>query len=69
MIADVSTLQLGFALSAGAATFFAPCAYPLLPGYVAFYLGDAVGKRLRSRVTQVTDGAPSSSSSRASAFD
>lgn len=28
-----------YALSAGAATFFAPCAYPLLPGYLAYYLG------------------------------
>ena len=38
---DVGALRLGFAFSAGVATFFAPCAYPLLPGYVAFYLGDA----------------------------
>lgn len=37
----VEPLRLGFAFSAGLATFFAPCAYPLLPGYVAFYLGDA----------------------------
>lgn len=29
----------GFAFAAGVATFFAPCAFPLLPGYVAFYLG------------------------------
>jgi cytochrome c-type biogenesis protein len=29
---------LTFALSAGVATFFAPCAYPLLPGYVGYYL-------------------------------
>ena len=29
---------LAFALSAGVATFFAPCAYPLLPGYVGYYL-------------------------------
>lgn len=41
MIADVEVFRLGFAFSAGAATFFAPCAYPLLPGYVAFYLGDS----------------------------
>ena len=27
-----------FAASAGLATFFAPCAFPLLPGYVGFYL-------------------------------
>jgi cytochrome c-type biogenesis protein len=30
---------VGFALSVGVATFFAPCAYPLLPGYVGYYLG------------------------------
>ena len=49
---EAGTLRLGFAFSAGVATFFAPCAYPLLPGYVAFYLGDAgpsapLGGRLR----------------------
>lgn len=32
-------LRVGFAFTAGVATFFAPCAYPLLPGYVAYYLG------------------------------
>lgn len=31
---------LWFAFAAGAATFFAPCSYPLLPGYVAYYVGD-----------------------------
>ena len=35
----VSVGRLAFAFSAGVATFFAPCAFPLLPGYVAFYLG------------------------------
>lgn len=29
---------VGFAVGAGVATFFAPCAYPLLPGYVGYYL-------------------------------
>jgi cytochrome c-type biogenesis protein len=29
---------VAFALSAGVATFFAPCAYPLLPGYVGYYV-------------------------------
>lgn len=29
----------GFAFLAGVATFFAPCAFPLLPGYVAYFLG------------------------------
>lgn len=36
-LGDVSLLA--FAFTAGALTFFAPCAYPLLPGYVSFYLG------------------------------
>lgn len=33
------TLRLGFAFGLGTATFFAPCALPLLPGYVAYYVG------------------------------
>jgi cytochrome c-type biogenesis protein len=40
----VSTARLAFAFSAGTATFFAPCAFPLLPGYVAFYLGQGSGE-------------------------
>jgi len=35
---------VAFAFSAGAATFFAPCAYPLLPGYVSYYLGETVAE-------------------------
>lgn len=38
---------LTFAFTLGALTFFAPCAYPLLPGYVAYYLGTADGERSR----------------------
>ncbi|HKJ58704.1 MAG TPA: cytochrome c biogenesis protein CcdA, partial [Halobacteriales archaeon] len=38
MTGDVLPLA-AFAFSAGALTFFAPCAYPLLPAYVSFYLG------------------------------
>lgn len=34
---------LAFAVSAGLATFFAPCAFPLLPGYVGYYLGQRRG--------------------------
>ncbi|QIB73844.1 cytochrome C biogenesis protein [Halogeometricum borinquense] len=30
---------VAFAVSAGAATFLAPCAYPLLPGYISYYVG------------------------------
>ncbi len=33
--------DLSFALVAGVATFFSPCAYPLLPGYVGFYVNQA----------------------------
>lgn len=29
---------VAFSLTAGVLTFFAPCAYPLLPGYVGYYL-------------------------------
>lgn len=36
---EFESLRLGFAFGLGAATFFAPCAIPLLPGYVAFFLG------------------------------
>lgn len=36
----VETLSfVGFAFVAGSVTFLAPCAYPLLPGYVSYYLG------------------------------
>ncbi|ELZ25088.1 cytochrome c biogenesis protein [Halosimplex carlsbadense 2-9-1] len=37
MSATVSLLGLAF--SAGMATFFAPCAFPLVPGYLSYYLG------------------------------
>jgi cytochrome c-type biogenesis protein len=33
----------GFAVGAGLATFFAPCAYPLLPGYVGYAVRDGTG--------------------------
>ncbi|MFP8952906.1 cytochrome c biogenesis CcdA family protein [Natrialbaceae archaeon A-arb3/5] len=36
----LSELRLAFAFSAGTVTFLAPCAFPMLPGYVAYYLGD-----------------------------
>lgn len=40
-------INLGFAALAGATTFFAPCAFPLLPGYLAFYVGDDASGGLR----------------------
>lgn len=41
MTAVASAAYLGtvwFAFAAGVGTFFAPCAYPLLPGYVSYYV-------------------------------
>lgn len=32
---------VGFAAGAGVTTFFAPCAFPLLPGYVGYYLRES----------------------------
>lgn len=39
MVEPLASLRLGFAFTAGAATFFAPCAAPMLPAYLTFYLG------------------------------
>ena len=41
MIDATLATNVPFALTAGIATFFSPCAYPLLPGYVGFYLNQA----------------------------
>jgi cytochrome c-type biogenesis protein len=42
-MADIaSPALLALAFSAGTATFFAPCAFPLLPGYLSYFLGDTV---------------------------
>lgn len=38
-VANAFLGTVGFAVSAGVATFLAPCAYPLLPGYVGYYVG------------------------------
>ncbi|MFB6304566.1 MAG: cytochrome C biogenesis protein [Haloferacaceae archaeon] len=51
---EVASLT-GFAFVAGALTFFAPCAYPLLPGYVSYYLGESVGSESAGR-RPATDG-------------
>ncbi len=41
-MADLELLgTTGFAFGAGVATFFSPCAYPLLPGYVGYYVSQA----------------------------
>lgn len=34
-----SVLDLVFAFSAGFLTLFSPCAFPMLPGYISYYLG------------------------------
>lgn len=53
MAGELEALRIGFAFTAGAGTFFAPCSFPLLPGYVGYYLGESeehvgsVGARLR----------------------
>lgn len=47
----VPTTKVVFAFSAGAVTFFSPCSYPLLPGYIAYFLGDAdKGRTMANRV-------------------
>jgi cytochrome c-type biogenesis protein len=53
-VTGVESLRLGFAFGLGTATFFAPCALPLLPGYVAFFLGDdgEVGRDVPWRVAR-----------------
>ncbi|MFB6223520.1 MAG: cytochrome c biogenesis protein CcdA [Haloarcula sp.] len=43
-MAGVAVLgTLAFAASTGVATFFAPCAFPLLPGYIGYYLRESDG--------------------------
>jgi cytochrome c-type biogenesis protein len=34
----------GLSFSAGVATFFAPCAFPLLPGYLSYFLSDTISE-------------------------
>lgn len=41
MVESALAATVGLAFSAGVATFFAPCAYPLLPGYVGYYVSVA----------------------------
>ncbi|MFC5279810.1 cytochrome c biogenesis protein CcdA [Halorubrum rubrum] len=38
--------DLSFAVASGVATFFSPCAYPLLPGYVGFYVNQTDGEEV-----------------------
>jgi cytochrome c-type biogenesis protein len=48
MIAQVVALdpRIALAFSAGFFTFLAPCAFPLLPGYVAYFVGTGDGEAL-----------------------
>ena len=39
------TTSIVFALIAGVTTFFSPCSYPLLPGYVGFYVSQTDGEQ------------------------
>ncbi|AHG02446.1 cytochrome C biogenesis protein (plasmid) [Halostagnicola larsenii XH-48] len=52
MIDPALVSLIGFSLIAGVTTFFSPCAYPLLPGYVGFYVNqtDGRGSSLRGSV-------------------
>ncbi len=43
---------IAFALTAGVATFFSPCAYPLLPGYVGFYVSQTEEATLGGAVSR-----------------
>lgn len=52
-LADLSLLA--FAFTAGVFTFFAPCAYPLLPGYLSYYLGRTAGASSRTARRSTTD--------------
>jgi len=51
-----SAVELGFAFSLGTATFFAPCALPLLPGYVAYFLGQDDGTARQTLGKRVLNG-------------
>jgi cytochrome c-type biogenesis protein len=48
-MSGVEIAQVWFAFVLGAFTFFAPCAYPLLPGYLAYFLGEADSDGSRPR--------------------
>ncbi|RXK49194.1 cytochrome c biogenesis CcdA family protein [Halorientalis pallida] len=41
---EFGVARLAYAFTLGTGTFFAPCAFPLLPGYIAYYLGSSDGR-------------------------
>ena len=47
-----------FALGAGAATFFSPCAYALLPGYVGYYAAAVDERGVRRGARRLATGRP-----------
>ncbi|WP_435320167.1 cytochrome c biogenesis CcdA family protein [Haloarchaeobius sp. TZWSO28] len=49
----VSVSWLSYAFTLGAGAFFAPCAFPLLPGYVSYYVGTSASE------SETPDGAAS----------
>jgi len=52
MVGAEVVASLGLAVSAGAATFFSPCAYALLPGYVGFYASQVDEPTLRGTIAR-----------------
>ena len=56
MAAGEVLATLGFAIGAGLATFFAPCSYALLPGYVGYYVA-ATGEEAAPLGGALTRGA------------
>ena len=49
---DISLM--GFAFTAGLISFFSPCAFPMLPGYISYYFGyneeDRAENRVKNRI-------------------
>jgi cytochrome c-type biogenesis protein len=43
-----TTAMTAFAIGAGTATFFSPCVYALLPGYVSYYVASVDEERAPS---------------------
>ena len=45
---EFAELRLWFAFTAGLMTFFAPCAFPMVPSYLAYYLAEEEGEDRRT---------------------
>jgi cytochrome c-type biogenesis protein len=45
MVDATLAATIAFGLTSGVATFFSPCSYPLLPGYVGFYVSQTDGEQ------------------------